>query len=46
VHVDSHQIVKGKNPDGTCDYDIAAMAQHGWDTREIQLDALKKLFKK
>jgi hypothetical protein len=37
MHVDPNQIVKGKDSDGTCSYDLISMARHGWDIRKLLL---------
>jgi hypothetical protein len=35
IHIDPHQIVKGKKGDGTCDYSTGAIIQHGRDIRKL-----------
>lgn len=35
MHVDPNQIVKGKDSDGTCNYDLMSMVKHGWDIRKL-----------
>jgi len=35
IHLDPHQIVLSKKPDGTCEYDVTAVIKHGWDIRKL-----------
>ena len=35
MHVDPHQIVLSKKADGTCDYSVMAIVNHGWDIRKL-----------
>lgn len=35
MHVDPHQIIGSKKADGTCDYSVTAIINHGWDVRKL-----------
>lgn len=35
MHIDAHQIVKGKNSDGTCNYALVTEIFHAWDIRKV-----------